>query len=59
MPIRKLILEISFSGCFLRRVAVTIIASAMAPAAIAVVVGHPNHPTAAAPNAVPRLPPTK
>jgi hypothetical protein len=29
----------------------------MAPAAIAEVVVHPNHPTAAAPNAVPRLPP--
>ena len=29
-------------------------ASAMAHAAMAVVAGHPNHPTAAAPNAVPR-----
>jgi len=38
---------------------VVMMASAMAPTTTAIVAGHPNHPTAAAPNAVPRVPPMK
>ncbi len=41
--------------CVSRAVVVIVAATMIVPAATAAVVGHPNQPTAAAPNAVPRL----